>query len=112
MDQGRGIISNGIWGCQENQLMIFIEGPIFLSRENLFGDSLSISVPTLQSKTNVLSVGNKNYKRQHTSYKLEMDFEPRDYSKSTTNQVSIRETEGREKSNKRNQFFVCITSRR
>ena len=33
---------------------------------------------------------------------MEMDqnFEPRDYSRSTTNQVSMRETEGREKSNK------------
>ena len=50
MDQGRGIISNGIWGCQENQLIIFIEGPIFLSRENLFGDSLSISVPAIQNQ--------------------------------------------------------------
>ena len=49
---------------------------------------------SLQSKTNVLSVGNKNCKRQHASYKLEMDqnSEPRD--KSTANQISMRVTEG------------------
>ena len=34
---------------------------------------------------------------------MDQNFEPRDYSKSTANQVSMRETEGREKSNKCNQ---------
>ena len=34
---------------------------------------------------------------------MDQNFEPRDCSKSTANQVSMRETEGREKSNKCNQ---------
>ena len=34
---------------------------------------------------------------------MDQNFEPRDYSKSTANQVLMRETEGREKSNKCNQ---------
>ena len=34
---------------------------------------------------------------------MDQNFEPREYSKSTANQVSMRETEGREKSNKCNQ---------
>ena len=68
---------------------------------------MSQSIPYYKGRfRNVhISVGNKNCKRQHTSYKLEMDqnFEPRDYSKSTANQVSMRVTEGREKSSKCNQ---------
>ena len=51
------------------------------------------------------SVGNDNCKRQDTSYWLEMDqiLEQRDLGKNTANQVPIRETDGREKSNKCNQ---------
>ena len=48
------------------------------------------------------SVGNDNCKREHTFYWLEMDqnLEQRDLGKNTANQVPIRETDGREKSNK------------
>merc|ERR1712001_282886 len=90
-------------GNQENLLSIFWGAQIFLVEKIYFG--IHFQFLYLQSKTNVLSVGNKNCKRQHTSYTLEMDqnFEPRDFSKSTANQVSMRETEGREKSNKCNQ---------
>ena len=48
----------------------------------------------------MLSIGNKNCKRQQTSYKLDMDqnFEPRDQKHC---QLGFnKETEGREKSNK------------
>ena len=83
--------------------MIFGGSQIFLVEKIYFG--IHFQFLSLQSKTNVLSVGNKNCKRQHATYNLEMDqnFEPRDYSKSTSNQVSMRETEGREKSNECNQ---------
>ena len=98
-----GLYQNGILGNQENQLLIdflllfFGGGQLFSVEKIYFG--IHFQFLSLQSKTNVLSVGNKNYKRQHTSYKLEMDqnFEPRDYSKSTANQVSMREREMAEK---------------
>ena len=98
-----GLYQNGILGNEENLFLIFWGAQIFLVEKIYFG--IHFQFLSLQSKTNVLSVGNKNCKRQHTSYKLEMDqnFEPRDYSKSTANQVSMRETEGREKSSKCNQ---------
>ena len=55
------------------------------------------------------SVGNDNCKREHTSYWLEMDqnLEQRDLGKNTANQVPIRETDGREKSNK---CYQCDSS--
>ena len=74
-------------------IIIFWGGPNFLGRENIFWDSLSISVPTIQNQCAF-------------SWKQELqvkNFEPRDYSKRTANQVSMRETEGREKSNECNQ---------
>ena len=74
-------------------MTIFLGGPNFLGRENLFWDSLSISVPKIQNQCAF-------------SWKQELqvkNFEPRDYSKRTANQVSMRETEGREKSNECNQ---------
>ena len=90
---------------KSRKYIIFLGGgaQIFLVEKIYFG--IHFQFLSLQSKTNVLSVGNKNCKRQHASYKLEMDqnFEPRDYSKSTANQVSMRVTEGREKSSKCNQ---------
>ena len=70
-------------------IIIFWWGPSFLGRENLFWDSLSISVPKIQNQCAF-------------SWKQELqvkNFEPRDYSKRTANQVSMRETEGREKIN-------------
>ena len=80
-------------GKSRKYIIIFWGGPNFLGRENLFWDSLSISVPTIQNQCAF-------------SWKQELqvkNFEPRDYSKRTANQVSMRETEGREKSNECNQ---------
>ena len=80
-------------GKSRKSIIIFWWGPNFLGRENLFWDSLSISVPTIQNQCAF-------------SWKQELqvkNFEPRDYSKRTANQVSMRETEGREKPNKCNQ---------
>ena len=44
----------------------FLGAQIFLVEKIYFG--IHFQFLSLQSKTNVLSVGNKNYKRQHTSY--------------------------------------------
>ena len=44
-----GLYQNGILGNEENLLLIFW-GPNFLGRENLFWDSLSISVPTIRNQ--------------------------------------------------------------
>ena len=74
-------------------IIIFLGGPNFLGRENIFWDSLSISVPTIRNQCAF-------------SWKQELqveNFEPRDYSKCTANQVSMKETEGSEKSNECNQ---------
>ena len=51
------------------------------------------------------SVGNDNCKRQGTSQWLEMDqnLEQQSFGINTANQVPIRDTDGREKSNKCNQ---------
>ena len=86
------IIFMVFWEVKKINYYIFW-GQNFLGRENLFWDSLSISVPTIQNQCAF-------------SWKQELqvkNFEPRDYSKRTANQVSMRETEGREKSNECNQ---------
>ena len=82
-------------GKSRKSIIIFWWGPNFLGRENLFWDSLSISVPTIQNQCAF-------------SWKQELqvkNFEPRDYSKRTANQVSTRETDCREKS-----MCLCIAS--
>ena len=90
-------------GNQENILLFFWGGPNFLGRENLFWDSLSISVPTIQNQCAF-------------SWKQELQvksFEPRDYSKRTANQVSMRETDRGQRKIKRMQpMCLCIISRR
>ena len=96
MDQGRGTISKWHFGKSRKSIINFLGSPTFFSRENLFWDSLSISVPTIQNQCAF-------------SWKQELqvkNFEPRDYSKRTANQVSMRETEGREKS-----MCLCIIRR-
>ena len=103
LDHGRGTLSKWHFGKSRKSIINFWGAQIIsVAKINFW---IHFQFLSLQSKTNVLSVGNKNCKRQHTSYKMEMDqnFEPRDYSKSTANQVPMRETEGREKSNNCNQ---------
>jgi len=55
-------------GNEENLLLIFWGAKIFLVEKIYFG--IHFQFLSLQSKTNVLSVGNKNCERQHTSFGL------------------------------------------
>ena len=78
-------------GNQENILLFFGGAQIFLVEKIYFGihfQFLKIQNQCAFSWKQELQVKN---------------FEPRDYSKRTANQVSMRETEGREKPNKCNQ---------
>ena len=69
LDQGMGTLSKWHFGESRKSIIDFLGVHIFLVEKIYFG--IHFQFLSLQSKTNVLSVGNKNCKRQHASYKLE-----------------------------------------